>query len=144
MSEQTGLRILFELEMQYRVDQPAITSPEGKVGEYIGSGDGTVTGKIDGLLRWDLYEAIDDDVCLTNLAGEIEVADGSIIRFDARGHGKVTRANQPHLWTMVYGVKFSTDSQIHDWLNTTLGVWVGQFDMQTYKHKYRVYARSEL
>jgi hypothetical protein len=40
---------------------------------------------------------------------------------------------------MVYGVKFETDSEAYRWLNTTLGVWEGEFDMETYRHTYRIY-----
>lgn len=133
------LQLLCHAEMLYRGGE-AITSPEGKVGEYIGSGDGTVKGKIQGKIRWDLYEDIDDDVCLTNFAGEIETDDGAVTRYDARGHGKVPNLEKPNEWVMGYGVKFDTDSQGYVWLNATLGVWEGEFNMETYRHHYCVYA----
>ncbi|RMF82376.1 MAG: DUF3237 family protein [Chloroflexi bacterium] len=142
MTPQTGttLKHLFEARFDYREGQEPSTSAEGKVGEYIGSGDGTVTGTINGTIKWDLYEAIDDGVCLTNFAGTIETEDGAIIHYDARGHGKVINLDKPNQWVMVYGVKFSTEDQRYDWLNATLGVWEGEFDMETYKHHYQVYA----
>lgn len=85
----TTLDHLFEARLDYR-GQDAITSPEGKVGVYMGSGDGIVIGRINGNMKWDLYEDMDEGVCLTNFAGQIEAQDGAVIRFDARGHGKVT------------------------------------------------------
>lgn len=143
MSAAVDLRKLFEVEMQYQADQSAITTARGKVGKYVGSGNGTVTGLLNGEIRWDLYEDIDNDVCLTNLAGEIATSDGAVIHFDARGHGKVTDPSKPHRWTMVYGVKFNTENPNYDWLNATLGVWEGEFNMNTYKHHYQIHARLE-
>lgn len=127
--------------MQYQ-GQDAITSSQGKVGQYIGSGDGTVDGEITGTIRWDLYEAIDDGVCLTNFAGLLQTEDGATIRFDARGHGKVPDPQKPKEWVMVYGVKFDTEDERYNWLNATLGVWEGEFSMETYQHHYRVYAHN--
>lgn len=133
------LQLLFNAEMVYRGGE-AITSPEGKVGDYIGSGDGIVNGRVQGKIRWNLYEDIDESVCLTNFAGEIETDNGAVIRYDARGHGKVPDPEKPNDWVMVYGVKFDTDSEDYTWLNSTLGVWEGEFNMETYQHHYRVYA----
>jgi len=139
MSQQfKTLEHLFDAEMVYR-GQEALTSPKGKVGQYIGSGDGSITGKLNGTIRWDLYEAIDHETCLTNFAGIIETLEGDIIRYDARGHGKVPDPTRPHEWVMVYGVKFETDSEAYRWLNATLGVWEGEFNMETYRHTYHIY-----
>jgi len=139
---QQTLQPLFVAELQYR-GQEAITSAEGKVGDYVGSGDGTVTGQITGVIRWDLYEAIDEGVCLSNFAGNIKTEDGATIHFDARGHGKVPDPQKPDDWVMVYGVKFSTEDARYGWLNATLGVWEGEFSMATYQHHYRVYAHVQ-
>jgi len=132
------LQPLFGAEMQYR-GQQAITSPQGKVGQYVGSGDGTVEGRVKGVIQWDLYEDINEGVCLTNFAGLIQTEDGAIIHFDARGHGKVIDPQKPKEWVMVYGVKFDTEDERYAWLNATLGVWEGEFSMETYQHHYRVY-----
>ncbi|KAA3644013.1 MAG: hypothetical protein DWQ07_18025 [Chloroflexi bacterium] len=132
------LRHLIDLEMEYRGKDP-FTSPEGKVGNYIGSGDGKVTGEFNGDIFWDLYEEIDGGVCLTNFAGRIEAANGETIHFDARGHGLVPDPDKPSEWIMTYGVKFVTTADPYIWLNKTLGVWEGEFNMETYKHNYRIY-----
>ncbi len=133
------LEHLFDAEMVYR-GQKAMTSSVGKVGQYVGSGDGSIAGKINGKISWDLYEDIDNGACLTNFAGIIETVEGDLIRYDARGHGKVPDPKKPHEWVMVYGVKFDTDSETYSWLNATLGVWEGEFNMDTYRHTYRIYA----
>ncbi|QPC83045.1 DUF3237 family protein [Phototrophicus methaneseepsis] len=138
----TTLNHLFDADMTVRSQEvkDAVTSPEGKVGKYMGGGDGEVTGQINGKMYWDLYEDMDGDVCLTNFAGKIETEDGATIRFDARGHGKVVNPERPNDWVMVYGVKFETGDEHYNWLNATLGVWEGEFSMETYKHNYRIYA----
>src|SRR5262249_59199700 len=51
---QTPLDHLCTLELQYRPGMTASTSPEGKIGQYLGSGDGTVNGPwLQGRIRWD-------------------------------------------------------------------------------------------
>ena len=135
----TTLKHLFEARLDYR-GQDAVTSPEGKVGEFIANGDGTVAGQINGTIKWDLYEDMDGGVCLTNFAGTIETEDGATIRFDARGHGKVPDPEKPNDWVMVYGVKFNTEDDQYDWLNASLGVWEGEASQETGKHRYQVYA----
>lgn len=42
---------------------------------------------------------------------------------------------------MVYGVKFVTEDDRYAWLNATLGVWEGEANLETHKHRYQVYAR---
>jgi len=44
MSNET-LKPLFELELQYQQGLPPITSAEGRIGQYLGSGEGTVSGE---------------------------------------------------------------------------------------------------
>ncbi len=39
--------------------------------------------------------------------------------------------NQPHLWVVTMGVQFTTTDQHYQWLNSTLGVVVSEFDERT-------------
>lgn len=143
MTVPNELNVLFEMELQYQEGMQAMTAPEGKIGQYIGSGDGTAKGKkVQGRVRWDLYEAISDTRCQTNFAGVIETDDGAQIQFDARGYGMATDPSQPDEWHMVYAVQFDTAAKQYDWLNTVLALWDGQLDMKSYRHHYRVYARN--
>lgn len=137
------LNLLFEMELQYQEGMAAMTSAEGKIGQYIGSGDGTASGEeIQGNVRWDLYEVIDEARCQTNFAGVIETDDGAQVHFDARGYGMATNPSQPDAWHMVYAVQFETADEKYYWLNTTLALWDGQLDMKNYRHHYRVYAQN--
>lgn len=140
---QEQLKLLFETRMQYQEGLEAITYAEGKVGGYLGSGKGAVAGDhITGEMHWDLYEDIAGDVCQTNFAGEIYTEDGATITFDARGFGLVPDPSKAHEWRMSYAVRFNTDDERYTWLQKIIGLWDGEFDMNTYLHHYQVYVRS--
>jgi hypothetical protein len=135
---------LFEVELQYREGLAAITSPEGRIGQYLGSGDGTIKGsRLQGAVRWDLYEIVGELRCQTNFVGIIKTEDGAEIQFDATGFGIVTDRSKPNRWHMVNALQFATTDRRYEWLNTLLALWDGQFDMQTYRHYYQVYARDD-
>ena len=51
-----SLETLFEIKLEYKESTSAV-SLEGKVGEYIGSGEGTaVSPKVNGTVHWTLFE----------------------------------------------------------------------------------------
>ena len=142
-NQEKGIELLFEIALQYRKGMDAVTSPEGKIGQYLGSGDGTVTGRtLQGLVRWDLYEVVGEARCQTNFAGVIETDDGGQIHFDAKGFGMVPDPSKPNEWHMASAVQFDTEDNRYERLNAVLGLWDGTFDMETYRHHYRVYARG--
>lgn len=129
--------------MQYQQGLSAITSAEGRIGPYLGSGDGAVEGqKIKGTVHWDLYEAVGETRCEINFAGIIKTSDGVQIQFEAKGFGMVGDPDKPHKWRMVAALQFDTADTTYDWLNRTTAVWNGEFDMKTYHHHYQVYAEA--
>ncbi len=94
-----GLQPAFKLHLSYREGKAAVTSSEGKLGEYLGSGDGALHGpRLEGAVHWDLYEVVGETRCQTNFAGYIETGDGAKIHFDARGFGMVPDPTAPHRW----------------------------------------------
>ena len=132
------LTLLFEVRMQYRQSQTPI-SLEGRVGEYIGSGDGGVMGKrIQGHIVWDLFEKVGDDVCDAHFSGVIITDDGAEIRFNTLGFFRPP-SDGSNIWRQTASVVFTTDSPEYHWLTETVGVWDGEFDMGKYKHHYHVY-----
>lgn len=134
------LEYLFDLELQYRQELSPITAPDGKIGEYIGSGDGTVNGtQLRGIIHWDLYEAIGERVCQTNFAGIIDTDDSARIEFETKGFGLVPDPSKPNEWVMSYAVKFDTVDSRYEWLNNVLALWDGEFNAETYQHHYRAY-----
>ena len=103
------LEPLFEVALQYRPGMAAIMPTEGRSGDYLGSGDGTVNGPtLQGRARWDLYEQVGAVRCETNLVGIIETHDRAQIRFDAKGYGMVPDRSAPHTWHMVEALQFET------------------------------------
>jgi hypothetical protein len=154
-----GLEPLFEAELRYRSDSlaDAVIPPEGREGAYIGSGDGSVRGTLQGTIRWSFYsadcmyllarrgEAVPpgQHLCYDNPGGFIETADGASIRFDAKGYGlRAFDPTRPQLWRLVMSLQLSTEDPRYSWLNARLGVWEGQFDEQTASARYRAYLQG--
>ncbi len=136
---QPDLEHLFDLNLIYKEDQPPV-SLDGKVGEYVGSGEGRASGqKLNGHVRWSLFEAPEGLVCPSNLFGVITTEDGAEIRFDSMGFFR--RPNDAaSVWQVAAVVRFETQAPHYAWLRPLLGVWQGRFDMASYLHDYQVYA----
>ena len=144
---ETGLlNPLFEARFQYQSDMEVVVSAETREGELVGSGDGTVTGAlISGTVRWSTYAGNcayvyvlaglepppGQHLCTVHPAGVITTDDGAEIWFDARGYGlRGADQSQPHLWVLTMALQFKTTDQRYQWLNSTLGVAVSEFDEQ--------------
>jgi hypothetical protein len=136
------LEPLFDMELQYKQDMPVVTSSKSIVGKLLGSGIGTVKGpKIQGTVRWDLFEEQSDAVCKSNLRGVIETNDGATVHFDTMGFFMRPDKSNSRKWITTAAVSFNTTEKSYEWLNTALAVWEGEFDMGTYRHRYRAYTR---
>ena len=142
---ETGLLTpLFEARLQYQSEREEVVSAETREGELVGSGDGTVTGeRLSGKARWSMYAGNcayvfvraglepppGQHLCTVHPAGVIATDDGAEIWFDAKGYGlRGADQSQPHLWVLTMAVQFTTTDQRYQWLNTTLGVAVSEFD----------------
>lgn len=133
------MKELFELHLEYKEGKPPVHK-NGKVGEYIGSGEGRAEGeRLQGEIHWTLYEDVSEALCQSNLFGVITTEDGAKIRFDSLGYFFVPDKQLSHKWQTSAAVYFETDYQRYAWLNRRLGSWQGTFDMQTYRHKYTVF-----
>jgi len=149
------LERLFVAELQYNSDSQPVVSSEGREGVLVGNGDGTVSGeKIQGTIRWSFYSGNcayvfvqagiepppGQHLCTTHPGGVIETEDGAQIWFDAKGFGlRGYDETQPHLWRLTMGVQFSTDDERYQWLNTTLGLLMSDFDESANRGIWRVY-----
>jgi len=142
---ETGLLTpLFEAQLQYQSDMEAMVSAETREGELVGSGDGRVSGDLlSGKARWSMYVGNcayvfvraglepppGQHLCTVHPAGVIETSDGAEIWFDAKGYGlRGADQSYPHLWALTMAVQFTTTDRRYQWLNTTLGVVVSEFD----------------
>jgi alkylmercury lyase len=150
------LEHLFDAELRYQPGMEVVVPAEGREGELIGSG-GTVTGeRLRGKIRRSMFSADcayllvktgstpspGQHLCTTNPGGVIETDDGAQIRFDAKGYGlRGYDTSRPHLWHLTMALQFSTSDERYLWLNTTLGVWEGEFDENTAHAHYRAYAQ---
>ena len=60
--------------------------------------------------------------------------------FDARGYGlRGADQSHPHLWVLTMAMQFQTTDQRYQWLNTTLGVLVSEFDEQASRGLWRAF-----
>ena len=142
---ETGLlNPLFEARLQYQSYMEAVVSAETREGELVGSGDGRVSGDVlSGNARWSMYAGNcayvfvragilpppGQHLCTVHPAGVIATDDGAEIWFDAKGYGlRGADQGQPHLWVLTMAVQFTTTNQRYQWLNSTLGVAVSEFD----------------
>jgi len=136
------LEHLFEVELQFRWEMTPFTSREAGEGEYIGTGEGTVSGpRVHGTVRWDLFEKQEETLCRSSLVGVIETNDGAQIHFDSRGFFIKPDKSKPNRWITSASVHLHTADQRYEWLNTRLAVWEGEFDMETFRHHYQAYAQ---
>ena len=133
---------LFEMELHYKEEKLPVTMG-GKVGEYIGSGEGTLNvPKINGNVHWTLFEAQTETVCPANLIGLIATDDGAEIRLDAIGFFMRPNPADPYKWVNSADVRFVTADERYAWLNSILGVWQGETDGRIWRHDIQVHAIS--
>ncbi len=102
ISEEDTLTYLFEIRLEYKEGKEHV-SDEGKVGEYLGSGEGTVQGRINGTVHWSLFEAQNPVFCASNLFGVIFTDDGAEIKFDTMGFFR-RPAKGSHIWQNTSGI----------------------------------------
>lgn len=143
MGQTLNLEPLFRAELEYD-NSVKVNIPQGsQVGDHIGNGRGTLTGKINGEILWQFYAEncaylwikdgkeppANQHLCKTNPGGIIKTSDGAEIKFDAKGYGfKGFDKENPHLWNLTCALQFHTEDERYLWLNTALGVWEGQFN----------------
>lgn len=138
------MKHLFDVELRYAEGVQA--APLGETqGRLVGGGTGTVKGaRIRGTVRWSNFErTVAEGVCTLQIPAEIRTDDGAEIEFEALGHALVPDKKQPSKWTNAMTLRFQTDDARYRWLNAMLGVWEGEFDMQTLISTGRVYVRGQ-
>ena len=149
--EQDRLPRLFSAVLQYRsAEQGAVIAPDGREGEYIGSGDGIATGdRVNGTLHWSLWagacvyplvrkgQTVPDGLhlCTMNPVGFIETGDGARIRLDGRGYWLRSPDRYRTSLTLVFG----TEDPRYAWLTKVLGLVQGEFDEKAGRATWEVY-----
>jgi hypothetical protein len=147
-----GLEHLFSAVLQFTSDAPdaAVIPRDGRDGDYIGSGEGSVRGAaVNGSLRWSLYAADclyprirqgervlpDLHLCAMNPGGFIETHDGARSRFDGRGYG----LRSPEWYHVAITLAFRAEDPRYAWLDSTIGLTRGEFDERTGRASWEVY-----
>jgi hypothetical protein len=155
VSAKTRLENLFTAVLQFRSDAPesSIIPDEVRDGDWIGSGNGSVSGRrLNGSLDWSLWagnclypqirkgQAVPAGLhlCTLNPAGFITTTDGARIRFEGRGFGLRSPAAYCVSMTMV----FATEDARYEWLTRVLGVMEGLFDEAAGQAVWNVYVPS--
>lgn len=138
------LEPLFGVELQYQAGMQPVTLSKGRVGQYLGSGDGILNGsKIQGTIRWDLFEKQGDTLCEVNMVGIIETQDGASLQFDSIGFF-LRPPNSTDLWKLSAALKLETSDEPYLWVNRQLAMWEGELDLNTYQHRYQAYLLSTI
>ena len=124
------------MTLKYR-DKPE-AGPEGKFATYLGRGDGTIEGcALSGAVSWDLFEDRETTGCKVNLVGTITTAEGTAVRFEVLGY--FSRPDGSSSWRLASGIRFRSDDPRYAPLDNLLGVMEGEFDMQSYVHRYSIF-----
>lgn len=122
---------LFDVELVYDPNAEAVEEGDGSLFAYIGSGGGSVSGpRVEGELRWSLYEEQTELVCRARRTGAIETTDGATIEIEELGYfGREDDSTQ--LWHFAGGVRFKTDDERYRWLMKRPAVLEGSMDLST-------------
>lgn len=51
-------------------------------------------------------------------------------------------AKGSHIWRNISGIFFETKDERYQWLTEIMGVWEGEFDMESYQHRYQIYGND--
>jgi hypothetical protein len=129
------------LQLQYKEGmQRTMPSFNKNYGKYLGSGTGTISGKLNGSAVWDLYEEQSDPkLHRTQFVGRITSSHGSTVSFETSGYF-IPRESDGHHWDLTSAIYF-TDAKdaAYQSLSGKIGLLQGDVDVRTYSHTYRLY-----
>lgn len=134
---------LFEFELQATGPVPQTVSAEGRLGSPLGAGDGTVRGRVEGSVQWNLFEDQRADFCGANHEGVIETHDGARIEFSTLGYYQQQAEPNGHLWNLAAGLILQTEDEKYRWLTGSPTLIEGEVDLKTYKLLAQVYSPRE-
>jgi hypothetical protein len=132
-----------------------VVSAETREGELVGSGNGSVSGdRLNGTARWSMYAGNcayvgcrepDSSRHPGNISA-LFIRLASSKRPTGPKYGSTPEAmgcgadqGQPHLWGLTMAIQFTTTDPRYQWLNTTLGVVVSEFDERAGRALWRAF-----
>lgn len=135
-AEPRNAEVLLQYQKSQSRNMPQFTKAHGK---HLGSRTGTVAGAINGKVIRDLYE--DQDAAQlhrTQFVGRITSMDGSSIDVETAGYF-VPRRDARDVWDLTSAVYlFTANGPAFQSLQGALGVWEGDVDTRTLRHRYRL------
>ena len=138
----THLELLMDMELENVQGAGRTSQAQAKMGDFLAGGEGAVFGpRINGIVLWELFQEQGEFVCGSNLRGSIKTDDGFQISFDSIGNMVRPDLAKPTFWFTTASVTFTSDSGPYQWLNNTLGVLQGRYDMGSNRHSYRIFAQ---
>tara|TARA_R110002110_G_scaffold376568_2_gene586510 strand:- start:19843 stop:20244 length:402 start_codon:yes stop_codon:yes gene_type:complete len=126
-----------DMELQYLGE--TIWVPETKLGTYIGSGNGTMTGDLlSGDVKWSLFENEAPDVCDFTLVGTVTDAGGTAHDFEILGYSE--HEPETRSWRLSAGIRFAAGNA--DAAFPAVGVVTGAFHSESRTHRYELFRHS--
>jgi len=125
------------LELQYLGE--TIWVPETKLGTYIGSGNGTMTGDLlSGDVKWSLFENEAPDVCDFTLVGTVTDSDSTEHGFEILGYSEHEPGTRT--WRLSAGIRFTAG--LPDPAFPVVGVVTGAFHSESQTHRYDLFRHT--
>ncbi|MGH2668342.1 MAG: hypothetical protein ACRDH5_04335 [bacterium] len=141
VTKRSSLEHLFDIELRFRPGMAPVVSGEGRDGELVGSGDGTVSGPaLRGTIRWSNFETAGETLCGMYPAGVIETEDGAEVWFDARGLALRSRGSSR--WAVGGAISFRSEQSVLSDELSGLALWTGVFDTSSGRASWRVFRGS--
>lgn len=125
---------LADMELRYRGKSEA--APPSKLGEYLGGGDGELTGSGGtNTVTWNLFENQRPEFCDAYFVGTIDNGTGEEHEFEILGFFRPQAGSS--LWALSAAMRIDGAC---DGLDLPAGgVVTGTFDMESYVHRYEVF-----
>ncbi len=157
LQSERGLEHYFDFDLQASPSTEPFVSAKNREGAFIVNAEGAVTGGIRGRIKMSFWAedcaylqvqaGVDpgpgQHLCRESDGGVIETDDGARIVFDTRGYGlRGADPDDPARWRLAMAVQFSTTDTRYEWLNTSFGLWEGQFDESAGRASYRAYIHN--
>lgn len=126
-----------DMALTYRGE--SIWVPDAKFGDYIGAGDGEITGDLlSGRVRWTLFENQAPDICDFSLVGTIIESGNTEHGFEILGYSE--HEPETRTWRLSAGIRFVPG--VANPAFPLVGVVTGAFHSDTQTHRYALFGNS--
>jgi hypothetical protein len=130
------LEPLCDFDLAYTTEFVLVQPFGTEEGAAYGEGEGNVSGRVDGTVRWINHpRRRSDAVMLPNTDGLIETEDGARVLFHLAGR---TPSEGPAAGQQLLRVQFVADAQ-YEWLNLVFAVGEGRIDFERMHALIRVF-----